>query len=552
MKRINGRLGLLFLFFALLLTVALARAAWLQGVEGGSLAASAQAQQSEEVVVPGTRGRVLDRTGKVLAVSEDAATVIATPYQVPNPDQAATELAPLTGVPASDLAEKLSDRSSGFAYLAHKVDLRSADEIRQLNIPGISMVPDSRRVYPQGDLASQLIGAVGLENQGLTGLEEGEQDTLGGQDGSQQIVRDATGKPIRFEQTKQATTGKDVKLTIDAAIQDHTEQALEEIGTRFSPKGATAIVMDPKTSDVLAMANWPPFDPNDLSDASDAELENRATNYTYEPGSTFKSFTVAAGLEDHTVTPSTSFYLPPTIRLYDRVIGEAEDRGPETLTVAQILAQSSNVGAVKIGLGVGADSFSHWINAFGFGLPTGVGFPGEERGIVPARDDYSGSTMGNLPIGQGLAVTPMQMAQAYTAIADGGILRPPRLIEDIGGQPVAPQAGHRVIDPGTATQLRQMLEGVLEEGGTAASVDVPGYVAAGKTGTAQKVDSNGTYSDTRFVASFIGFAPAKNPGLLVAVIVDEPQGEHLGAEVAAPAFSEIAQFALPYLGISPN
>ena len=331
MKRINSRLGVLFLFFVLLFTVALARAAWLQGVEGGSLSATAQAQQSEQVVVPGTRGRVLDRTGKVLAVSEDAATVIATPYQVPNPDQAATELSSLVGVPASDLAKKLSDRASGFAYLAHKVDLHSADEIRRLNIPGISMVPDSRRVYPQGDLASQLIGAVGLENQGLTGLEQGEQSTLGGQDGSQQIVRDATGKPIRFEQTKQATTGQDVKLTIDAAIQDHTEQALSEIGTKFSPKGATAIVMDPRRPPTCW--RWPTgrrSTPTNLGNATDAELENRATNYTYEPGSTFKAFTVAAGLEDHTVTPSTSFYLPPTIRLYDRVIGEAEARARST------------------------------------------------------------------------------------------------------------------------------------------------------------------------------------------------------------------------------
>jgi cell division protein FtsI (penicillin-binding protein 3) len=551
MRRINRRLGVLFLFFTLLFSVALARAAWLQGVEGRSLGASAQAQQTSEVTVPGTRGRVLDRTGKVLAVSEDAATVVATPYQVANPDQVATELAPLVGVPASDLAEKLSDRSSGFAYLAHKVDLRSAEEIRQMNITGISLVPDSRRVYPQGDLASQLIGAVGLDNQGLTGLEQGEQDTLGGQDGEQQIVKDATGKPIRLEQTKQATIGQDVKLTIDAAIQDRTEQALADIGTKFSPHGATAIVMDPRSSDVLAMANWPPFDPTDVADASDAELENRATNFTYEPGSTFKSFTVAAGLEDHTVTPDTSFYLPPTIRLYDRVIGEAESRGPIDLTVSQILAQSSNVGAVKIGLGVGADSFSRWINAFGFGTATGVGFPGEERGIVPARDDYSGSTMGNLPIGQGLSVTPMQMVQAYAAIANGGVLRPPRLLEQVGGDPIAPKSGHQVISATTSAQLRHMLEGVLEAGGTAASISVPGYKLAGKTGTAQKIE-NGTYSDTRFVSSFIGFAPAKNPALLVAVIVDEPQGEHLGAEVAAPAFSDIAQFALPYLGISPN
>ncbi|MGZ5326382.1 MAG: peptidoglycan D,D-transpeptidase FtsI family protein, partial [Solirubrobacterales bacterium] len=394
MRLIDRRLGILFVGFALLFSVALARAAWLQGVRGGALAADAHSQQTEKLVVPGRRGRVLDRTGKVLAVSEDAADVTATPYQVPDPDATATRLAPLVGVPAGELADKLADRSSGFAYLARKVDLRAAQQIRDMEIPGIQLIPDSRRIYPQGELASQLIGAVGVDNQGLTGLEQGEEDTVGGQNGEQEIVRDATGAPIRLEQVRPATTGQDLRLTIDAAIQSKTEDALQEVADTYDPIGATAIVIDPKSSDVLAMANWPPFDPSDLSAATEEELTNRATNYTYEPGSTFKAFTVAAGLEDRKVTPQTSFYLPPEIKIYDRTIGEAEGRGPIDLDVSQILAQSSNVGAVKIGLAVGADSFDRWIRAFGFGRATGVGYPGEEKGIVPARDDYSGSTMG--------------------------------------------------------------------------------------------------------------------------------------------------------------
>ncbi|MGZ5313834.1 MAG: peptidoglycan D,D-transpeptidase FtsI family protein [Solirubrobacterales bacterium] len=552
MRLIDRRLGILFVGFALLFSVALARAAWLQGVRGGALAADAHSQQTEKLVVPGRRGRVLDRTGKVLAVSEDAADVTATPYQVPDPDATATRLAPLVGVPAGELADKLADRSSGFAYLARKVDLRAAQQIRDMEIPGIQLIPDSRRIYPQGELASQLIGAVGVDNQGLTGLEQGEEDTVGGQNGEQEIVRDATGAPIRLEQVRPATTGQDLRLTIDAAIQSKTEDALQEVADTYDPIGATAIVIDPKSSDVLAMANWPPFDPSDLSAATEEELTNRATNYTYEPGSTFKAFTVAAGLEDRKVTPQTSFYLPPEIKIYDRTIGEAEGRGPIDLDVSQILAQSSNVGAVKIGLAVGADSFDRWIRAFGFGRATGVGYPGEEKGIVPARDDYSGSTMGNLPIGQGLAVTPMQMVEAYSAIANGGILRPPRILEQVGADPVAQKPGSRVITPRVSEQLRRMLEGVLEPGGTAASVSVPGYKLAGKTGTAQKVNDDGTYSESRYVASFVGFAPARDPGLLVAVMVDEPKVVHVGAEVAAPAFGDIAQFALPYLGISPN
>ena len=303
---------------------------------------------------------------------------------------------------------------------------------------------------------------------------------------------------------------------------------------------------------VTNMANWPAFDPSDLADATPDELENRATGFTYEPGSTFKAFTVASALEDRVVTPSTSFYLPSEIRVYDRTIGEAHERPPIDATVAQILAQSSNVGAVTIGLKEGADRFSQWINRFGFGRPTGLDFPGEERGIVPARDDYSGSTMGNLPIGQGLAVTPMQMATGYSAIANGGTVRRPTLLKSVGGQPVDHDGdAHRVIGARTSAQLRRMLEGVLEPGGTASSVSVPGYVLAGKTGTAQKVE-NGTYSDSRYVASFVGFAPAQRPKLLVAVVVDEPLYVHTGGEVAAPVFGEIAEFALPYLGISPR
>jgi cell division protein FtsI (penicillin-binding protein 3) len=552
MRQIDRRLGLLFCAFLLILSFALVRAFWLQGVRGGDLRAEARSQQVTRVTIPGQRGRVLDRNGKVLAASEDAADVIATPYQVKDPGRTALRLHDVLGEPTADLAEALADRSSGFAYLARKVDPIKAAKVEKLDITGISTVPTSRRFYPQGELASQVIGAVGTENQGLTGLEQSENEVLGGANGEQDIVHDALGRPLRMETVTPPGDGEDIQTTIDAAIQGKTEEALAETAEHFEAKGAAAIVMNPNTGEILAMANWPSFDPDDLSDATDAQLANRATGFTYEPGSTFKAFTVAAALEDKVVTPSTSFYLPSEIQIYDRTIGEAHARPPIDATVAEILAQSSNVGAIKIGLAHGADRFSQWINRLGFGHPTGLDFPGEERGIVPARDDYSGSTMGNLPIGQGLAVTPMQMAAGYAAIADGGILRRPSLMKSIGGQPVDHDAGaRRVIGTRTAAQLRGMLEGVLEPGGTASSVSVPGYVLAGKTGTAQKVE-NGTYSDTRYVASFVGFAPAERPKLLVAVVVDEPLYVHTGGAVAAPVFGQVAEFALPYLGVRPR
>jgi cell division protein FtsI (penicillin-binding protein 3) len=547
MRLIERRIGLLFGAFLLCFLVIVGRAFWLQGVQGAQLSSEAVSQQTEVVDVPGLRGSLLDRRGNKLAASEDAATVYATPYQVKNPPQAAAQLAPVLGETRAEVLEALT-AEGGFSYVAHRVDLETAAEVEALELEGIGQLPDSRRVYPQGEMAGQVIGAVGSENQGLSGLEQGEESVLGGSDGERQIVKDALGEPIRLETVKEAEDGEDVELTIDPVLQQKTEEVLAGVGETYAPKGATAIVVDPRSSQVLAMANWPPINPGDLSEASNEDLLNKATGFTYEPGSTFKAFTVSAALEENLVTPTTEFTLAPSIQVADRTIEDAEPRGTETMSVARILAQSSNVGAVTIGLEVGSERFSKWIDRFGFGRPTGIQYPAEEQGIVPKLDEYSGSTMGNLPIGQGLAVTPIQMVAGYTAIADGGMLRRPQLIKRIGEEEIPEPKGKRVISAGVAAEVREMLEGVLAPGGTASEVSVPGYTLAGKTGTAQ-VAENGTYSETNYVASFIGFAPAQNPQLLAAVIVDEPQGEIYGGSVAAPAFGKIAEYALPYLGV---
>jgi cell division protein FtsI (penicillin-binding protein 3) len=548
---IERRIGLLFACFLLLLVVAIARAAWVQGVQGGPLSADAQSQQTQTVTIPGQRGRILDRKGKELAVSEDAADVVATPYQVKDPAKAARRLAPLLDVPEAEILRALADRSSGFAYLARQVDLPAADRVRKLKLAGIGTVPSSRRVYPEGELAAPVIGTVGIDAQGLTGLEAADDELLGGANGERQVVLDGLGEEIERNTVSGAQQGEDLRLTIDSVIQARTEEVLANLAQTYQPRSATAIVMDPRNAEILAMADWPGFDPSDPSSASPEELRSMATGFTYEPGSTFKAFTVAGALSERLVTPNTVFYLPIELQVADRTISDAEERGEESRTVAQILAQSSNVGAVRIGIKLGEERFYHWIRRFGFGEPTGIEFPGEERGIVPTLSEFSGSTIGNLPIGQGLSVTPIQMAAAYSAIANGGILRPPRLILDEGDAPVAAPDGHRVISKQTAAELTQMLEGVLAPGGTASEVSVPGYTLAGKTGTAE-VAVDGGYSDSQFVASFVGFAPAQDPELLVAVVVDEPQGSYYGGVVAAPAFGEIAKYALPYLEIQPD
>src|SRR3954451_8145586 len=539
MRLIERRIGLLFGGFLLCFLLVVGRAFWLQGVQGAQLASEASSQQTETVTVPGLRGALLDRSGNKLAASEDAATIYATPYQVKDPPRAAAKLAPILGETEGEVLSVLTEES-GFSYVAHKVALVTAARIEDLHLEGIGQLPDRRRTYPQGDMAGQVVGAVGSESQGLSRLELGEESVLSGSDGERRVVNDALGDPIKLETVKEANDGEDIELTLDPLIQQKTEEVLGEVGETYSPKGATAIVVDPRSSQILAMANWPPVDPNDLSEASNEDLLNKATGFTYEPGSTFKAFTVSAALEEKLVTPATEFTLAPQIQVADRTIEDAEARPTETMSVAEILAHSSNVGAVTIGLEIGAEKFSRWISRFGFGRPTGVQFPAEEQGIVPALDEYSGSTMGNLPMGQGLSVTPMQMVAGYTAIADGGMLKPPQLIKRIGEEKIHEPKGKRVIKPEVATQVREMLEGVLAAGGTASEVSVPGYTLAGKTGTAQ-VAENGGYSETKFVASFIGFAPANDPQLLVAVIVNQPQGaDYYGGSVAAPAFGEIA------------
>ncbi len=538
MRLIERRIGLLFAGFLVAFLLIVCRAFWLQGVEASQLSSQALDQQTETVMVPGLRGAILDRNGTRLASSEDAATIVATPYLVKKPQRAATLLAPILKEKRGEVLGALT-AESGFSYVAKNVDLSTAIKIEKLELEGIEQIPGSRRVYPQGEMAGQVIGVVGSEGQGLTGIEEGENSVLAGEEGERKVVTDALGDPIKLETVKEARDGEDVELTLDPAIQERTEQALAKVGETYSPLGATAIVMNPETSEILAMANWPPIDPGDLGAVeSNEELLNQATGFNYEPGSTFKAFTVSAALEEGLVTPTTEFVVPPEIEIGERIIKDAEEHGTENMTVEQILARSSNIGAVEIGQKIGATKYSKWIERFGFGKPTGVQFPNEEHGIVPKLSEYSGATMGNLPMGQGAAVTPIH----------DGIERPPQLVKRIGEEEVHEPKGHRVISTEVASEVREMLKGVLGPEGTASEVSVPGYSLAGKTGTAQ-VAEDGGYSKTKYIASFIGMAPAEDPKFLAAVIVDQPEGEIYGGSVAAPAFGEIAAFSLPYLGV---
>jgi cell division protein FtsI/penicillin-binding protein 2 len=314
----------------------------------------------------------------------------------------------------------------------------------------------------------------------------------------------------------------------------------------------TAIVLDPKTGGILPMAVAPGFDANDFGHVSSRLQRNRAVTDTYEPGSTFKVVTYAAALADKVVTPNTTFTLPPKIKVADRVIPEAEPRPTETMSVAEMLARSSNVGTVMLAELLGRDRLGRWISRFGFGAPTGIDFPGESPGIVLPVDRWSGSTIGNVPIGQGIAVTPIQMAAAYGALANRGIWIQPHLVDHVRGKKLAKLERRRVVSTAVAQLLSGMLQGVVSAEGTGSEAAVPGYLVAGKTGTAAKPDPSGGYSDTNYVASFVGIVPASAPRLVILVSIDEPQGQIFGGLVAAPAFRDIARFALQYLDVPPD
>src|SRR5215210_342178 len=553
MRLIERRIGLLFAVFLGMLALAGVRAGWLGVVRADALRKVAATQQTATVTVPAERGAITDRNGIELAVSQPATTVAATPYLIKDPARVAARLSKLLGVREDRLLRQLSRRDTGFAYLAYRVPAIRARRVERMKIAGLEFIPEHRRTYPRDFLASQLLGGVGAEGTGLSGLEYSLYGLLRGRDGERRLVKDALGEAIELRETRPTKPGDQVTLTVDEAIQDKAEEVLADVGETWRPHAATAIVMDPRTGALLALANWPRVDANKPGHAPDFARQNRAVGTTYEPGSTFKPFTVAGALEDDKVTPDTKFDLPPTIRLYDREIGESHPRGAVTLSTREILAQSSNVGAVKIGLMLGAKRFDYWVRRFGFGKPTGTDLPGEEAGIVLPLAKYSGASMGNLPIGQGLAVTPMQMAVAYSAIANGGVLRAAHIVGAVNGRAAAPHKGRRVIAASTAASLRRMLEGVLGPGGTATGAAIKGYELAGKTGTAQKPDPvTGGYSATKYVASFVGFAPAKRPKLLVTVMVDEPKGEIYGGLVAGPAFKRITSFALSYLKIPPG
>ena len=477
--------------------------------------------------VPG-RGPIISADGQRVATSLEADKVVATPYLIEDQEGAAKALAKVLGSEVGDATEikkKLAGKQDGgdpggYSVVATRVEPEKAREVQELRLPGVSVEPKEVRVYPDGSLASQLIGHLGTDK-AYGGVEASYDEALKG--------------------------GQEVTLTLDTAVQHELEGALAEAMKKYEGKSALGLVMRVEDGAIVALANTPGYDNNRFEKSSAETQRNRVLTDPYEPGSTFKPFTMAAAFEEGAVTEENMFIIPDSIVVADRVIHDSEEHPTEVLTPKGILEHSSNVGTIQVAQLLGGQRLSKYLKDFEFGEGTGVDLWGEDLGRVPPYEEWSGSSIGNIPVGQGLTVTPMQLAAGYAALANGGVEVTPYVARTAA--PTEP--GHRVISKRTSAIVRKMLQSVVDEG-TGHLARIPGYTVAGKTGTAQKVDpETGLYGD-EYVTSFIGFAPAENPEYLALIAVDEPQVEIWGEVVAAPAFQKVMSFTLGRFNVAPD
>jgi cell division protein FtsI (penicillin-binding protein 3) len=515
-------------------------------------------QRVQHVTVTPERGSIFDRNGSDLAVSVQLQTVWADPHVIKHPIEYAAKLAPIVNVPEPDLRARLSQSKLEFVYVARQVEPSVVAKIRALALPGIGFSPESKRFYPAGTLAAPVLGFVGLDNNGLGGLEVGDEKQLAGRPGTEIVERDPQGiaLPGTTRTIKATRRGSDLVLTLDESIQYEAERALIDQVNATHAHGGIAITADVRTGDILAMASvdgptdpvpataTTPAVPGQPALPATATEHNRPLTDVFEPGSTNKVVTIAAAIEAGLVKPDTVLDVPGTIHVYNTDYTDAEDH-PLQLSVADILRDSSNVGTILIARELGAQRFDTALRAFGYGKPTGLNFPGEAPGILLPLDQYNATSMASMPIGNGIAVTAMQMLDVYMTLANDGVARTPRLVDaTIGADGTRHElplgSEHRVLSSATARMMRQMLEAVVQTG-TGTKAAIPGYTAGGKTGTARKPP----YLPGQYVASFVGFAPAQNPRLATIVVLDTPgNGQIYGGEISAPVFSRIMQSAL--------
>jgi cell division protein FtsI (penicillin-binding protein 3) len=542
----------------IILSLVAGRLVQLQGLDRTTYTTMAEKQRLHSVALTAPRGEIVDRDGNPLAETVDARDVYADPLKVVDAAAEAAKLAPLIGGRAAAIEQQLSQKTS-FVYLLRQTTPQLASQIIDLQLPGIGVLPAIKRIYPAGTLASNVVGFANTDGDGLAGLEYSFQKTLAGHDGVRTFETGLSGSPIPDGQdvVKPAVAGTGLALTIQRDIQWKAQAAITAQVHALHADSGTVIVMNPRTGQILALAVSPGFDPNNPSASPVDAFGDPAISEVYEPGSVNKVITMSAALQDGVATPRSPFTVPGQLRDAGFTFHDAEPHGVERLTLTGILAKSSNIGTIEVANRLGAARLYHYLRAYGFGSPTGVGLPGDGVGLLPRLSNWSASTLPTAAFGQGVGVTALQVASVYATIANGGVRVTPNLVAariqpDGTRKPMPAPSQRRVISAKVAHQLSDMLEAVTTTEGTAPLARIPGYRIAGKTGTANRPNGHGGYGGSGYTSSFVGFAPADDPKLLVEVVLQNPRLGHFGGLVAAPVFHNVMSFALQTLRIPPT
>ncbi|MGY2085027.1 peptidoglycan D,D-transpeptidase FtsI family protein [Blastococcus sp. SYSU DS0539] len=553
----RNRWGLVVLIALLVLVVA--RLVVLQGIDGAAYASAAEQDRLRTYPIAALRGQVLDRDGNPFAYTVDASRVVADPTVVRDPARTALALTTLLDVPVPELTEKLSAEGR-YVVLATQVTPETTDAIEELELSGVFLEDDPVRLYPAGSVGGQVVGFVGREGTGLAGIEQTFEEQLSGTPGQRTVEVGSGGHriPSGIDEATPATDGRDVTLTLDQDLQFVTEQRLAEACADGATTRASAVVLEVATGQVAAMGSCPGYDPGRYAETDPARLGNPLVSDVFEPGSIMKAVTLAAALEEGVATPDRVLSVNGHIEAGDRVVTDAHDHAPVDWTVTGILAKSSNVGTIMLAREVGDAKLEEYLRAFGVGEKTGIELPGESRGILEDSADWTAVRAANVPIGQGVSVTTLQMASIYQAIANGGMRIEPRIVSSVTGadgrpEPAAEPARTRVVSESTAEQMAYMLEAVVGKGGTAPLAQIEGFRVAGKTGTAQRANPEcNCYAGGGYVTTFVGFAPADDPQYVVAVDLERPTSSAEGGQVAAPVFADVMRAALTADGVVPS
>lgn len=554
---IRKRVTVFFLVVSVVMAGLLGRLLYLQVYRSAWLTENAIDQRVREIPVEAKRGIIYDRLGRQLAVSVSAESVYAIPAEIRNPEETAARLAAILNLDAKSLAIKLKKRQA-FTWVQRKVDTEIAQKIKLLNAPGIGLTQENRRYYPQDNLASHVLGFTGIDSQGLDGVEMTFDSYLRGRSGSIVVEYDARGREIPYTSHRYVAPieGQNIYLTIDMVIQQIVEREIDRVMKETQARTVTIIIMQPQTGEILALANKPDYNPNRFAEYAPKLWRNNAVSNSYEPGSTFKIVTTAAALGERVVKLQDRFFDSGSIEVQGRHIRCWKHGGHGSQSFLEVVENSCNTGFVSVGLKVGADAFYRYIDNFGLNKHTGIDLPGEAKGITIDRAKVKPINLATISIGQSIAVTPIQLINAVSAVANEGVLNRPQIVREVrdkSGQIIREfQADvvQRVLSAEIAREEKGVLEKVVEVG-TGKNAFIDGFRVAGKTGTAQKVGAGG-YSPDKYVASFVGFAPADNPQVAMIVIIDEPVGMYYGGQIAAPVFSAVMKDVLPYIKVTPQ